>query len=119
MNPGHRPGLGVLLAMLVATAFAALDTSVRYLGGTVPVLVMLAARYGIQAGLMAGFLGLVKGQRFASRHPRFQLLRGLLLLTCSGMTFAGLQHMPVPEFTAVARADIVSSSRVSLSGRWE
>ncbi|HWJ94926.1 MAG TPA: DMT family transporter, partial [Telluria sp.] len=36
-----------------------------------------------------------------THHPRFQLLRGVLLLTSSLLAFASLKYMPVGEFTAI------------------
>jgi drug/metabolite transporter (DMT)-like permease len=37
-----------------------------------------------------------------TRHPRFQLARGLLLFACSLLAFFSLKYMPVGEFTAIA-----------------
>jgi hypothetical protein len=37
----------------------------------------------------------------AAAHPRFQLLRGSLLLATSAYSFYGVQYMPVPKFTAI------------------
>jgi drug/metabolite transporter (DMT)-like permease len=34
-------------------------------------------------------------------HPKFQVLRGVLLLASSLIAFASLKHMPVGEFTAI------------------
>ena len=85
-----------------------MDTTVKYLGNTsaVPVLVILWARYAFQALAMLAWLvwhRLRRGEGlFAVAHPRFQIVRGLLLLSTSTLSFFGLQHMPVAEFTAVA-----------------
>ena len=38
---------------------------------------------------------------FRPRHPRFHLLGGALMLSCTVLSFLGLRHMPVGEFTAV------------------
>ncbi|MDP3069276.1 MAG: DMT family transporter [Opitutaceae bacterium] len=97
----QRPALGVAMILVMAVCFAGLDTSVRHLGAFFPVLLLLTARYGFQALVMALWLALHRGQRFASAHPRFQALRGSLLLATSAMSFYGLQQMPVPEFTAI------------------
>jgi len=35
-----------------------------------------------------------------TEHPRFQVLRGGLLLTVSALSFVAVQYMPVGEFTA-------------------
>jgi drug/metabolite transporter (DMT)-like permease len=55
---------------------------------------------------MAVWLGVAALKRgsaspFAAAHPRFQAVRGLLLLATSAMSFYGVQHMPVAEFTAI------------------
>jgi drug/metabolite transporter (DMT)-like permease len=96
-----RPALGIGLMLLAVTCFAALDTTVRWLGTVVPVIVMLTARYCFQALAMAAWLARSRRLRFAAAHPRFQVLRGLLLLVTSAFSFFGLQRMPVPEFTAI------------------
>jgi drug/metabolite transporter (DMT)-like permease len=42
-----------------------------------------------------------RGNLFATRNPRFQTLRGVLLLITSACSFFGLQYLPVGEFTAM------------------
>ena len=100
-----RPLLGILLILAMAVCFATLDTSAKYLGLTVPVLVILSARYAFQAVAMGLWLALHRRRSganlFRSAHPRFQALRGALLLLTSALLFFGVQHMPVAEFTAV------------------
>ena len=100
--PRQRPLLGIGLVFAMAACFAVLDTSAKRLGIALPVLVVLWSRYAFQALAMTVWL-LRPGQRHLLRaaHPRFQLLRGLLLLVVSGLGFVGLQHLPVAEFTAV------------------
>jgi drug/metabolite transporter (DMT)-like permease len=85
-----NPGPGVALILLVAACFGGMDTTVRFAGATLPVLAILWVRYATQAAVM-----------FATAHPRFQALRGALLLATSCCSFFGVQYMPVPEFTAV------------------
>lgn len=96
---------GVGLIVLMTMCFSMLDTSAKYLGGVVPVIIVLWARYSVQAGFMGGWLMLHRLRHgrnlFVTRHPRFQLLRGSLLLLASVIVFFGLQYMPVGEFTAV------------------
>jgi len=101
--PGvQRPLAGVALILLTTLCFAALDTSAKLLGTVVPVLVMLWARYTVQAVAMgAWFAGTRRLGLLRSAHPRFQLVRGLLLLGVSAMSYLGLRDMPVAEFTAV------------------
>lgn len=99
--PASHPGLGIGLILAMAACFAVLDTSVKYVGATLPVLIILWVRYGFQALTMTLWLGLTRRAPFRSGHPRFQAVRGLLLLTTSALSFVGLRYMPVAEFTAI------------------
>jgi len=97
----QHPLLGITLIVVMTAVFAAMDTTVRWLGGALPVLVMLSARYLVQALAMAVWLGLDPRRGFRSAHPRFQALRGSLLLITSVFSFIGLQYVPVAEVTAI------------------
>lgn len=101
----HRPLLGIALIVGAASCFATMDSTTRYVGGFLPVLLILWARYSFQAIAMAVWLGAawLRGRRevFRAAHPKFQAIRGLLLLFTSAMSFYGVQHMPVAEFTAI------------------
>lgn len=101
----HRPLLGVGLVLTMGVWFATLDTTAKYLGTVLPVIVGLFARYAVQAALMGLWLAVRRSRGgsnlFRTAHPRFQLLRGTLLLTTSALLFFGIRHMPVAEFTAV------------------
>ncbi|HEY9238771.1 MAG TPA: DMT family transporter [Burkholderiaceae bacterium] len=97
----QRPGLGIGLVLLMGACFAVSDTLIKYLGGWLPVLVLLWSRYAFQAGAMAVWLARRGRRGFATAHPKFQWMRGALLLVTSGMSFFGLQLMPVAEFTAL------------------
>ena len=85
----------------MAACFACSDTLIKYMGGFLPVLLLLWGRYAFQAGAMALWLARRGWAGFASAHPKFQWMRGTLLLVTSGMSFFGLQLMPVAEFTAL------------------
>ena len=98
---GQHPALAVALVLVMVVLFSAMDTSVRWLGGALPVLLMLSVRYLVQALAIGLWIGIDRRHSFRSRHPRFQALRGTLLLVTSGFSFFGLQYMPVPEFTAI------------------
>src|SRR5262249_21441070 len=100
--PRQRPILGVTLIALAASCFATMDSSSRYLGAYLPLLLFFWARYLFQATVMAVWLAARGGLKaFATAHPRFQAIRGALLAATSAMSFYGVQHMPVPEFTAI------------------
>lgn len=120
-RPGHptppraRPLLGVALIVAMGASFAALDNSVRWLGASLPVLLLLAWRYATQAVLMALWLGWRDRRALRPAHPRFQLLRGALLLATSVLSFFGVQFMPVPEFTAI---QMLTPVLVTLLAAW-
>lgn len=110
-----RPGLGVVLVMLAALCFALLDSLTRLLGPTLPVLLILTARYLFQAVVMGAWLAASRVHRLRTGHPRFQLLRGSLLLATSALSFYGVQYMPVPEFTAI---NLLTPVLVTLLAAW-
>jgi drug/metabolite transporter (DMT)-like permease len=101
--------------LLMVAGFACMDTGVRALAGVLPVLLMLWLRYAFQAAVMALWLLLIPGNRFRVAHPRFQVLRGTLLLATSAMIFFGLQYMPVPELTSI---NMLAPLLVTLLAAW-
>jgi drug/metabolite transporter (DMT)-like permease len=93
--------------VLTVACFAAFDTLSKVAIGFAPVTQTLWVRYAVQAVATtvwwAVWLRPTLGLRFfRTEHPRFHLTRGLLLISCSTMTFVGLRYLPVGEFTAVA-----------------
>jgi drug/metabolite transporter (DMT)-like permease len=92
---------GVALIVVMAACFATMDTTIKVLGHWLPVLLMLWLRYAFQALVMLAWL-LQRGRAgFRTAHPRFQALRGVLLLTTSAMSFFSVQVLPVAEYTAI------------------
>ncbi|MBP6852407.1 MAG: DMT family transporter [Rhodoferax sp.] len=93
--------------VLTVACFAAFDTLSKVAITFAPVTQTLWVRYAVQAVATtvwwAVWLRPTLGLRFfRTAHPRFHLARGLLLISCSTMTFVGLRYLPVGEFTAVA-----------------
>lgn len=101
-NAARHPGIGIALILAMAACFAVLDTTVKFVSATLPVLVILWARYAFQAVTMGLWLGARRRALMRTAHPRFQVVRGLLLLLTSTLSFVGLRHLPVAEFTAIA-----------------
>lgn len=98
-----RQAGGILLIILAALSFATLDTATKHATQLVPVLMLLWFRYVFQAVVTFALRFPVQKTRlFATPNPRFQTLRGVLLLTTSACSFFGLQYLPVGEFTAMA-----------------
>lgn len=97
----QHPLAGVLLIVVMAACFATMDTTVKVLGHWLPVLLMLWLRYAFQALVMLVWLLRRGRSAFRTAHPRFQALRGLLLLTTSAMSFLSVQYLPVAVYTAI------------------
>ena len=96
----HLAGIG--LVIVAVACFAALDTTTKYLSLSVPVLMALWFRYMFQAVATTVVVLPAQGlNAFRTAHPRYQLLRGLLLVTSSTLAFFSLKNMPVSEFTAI------------------
>jgi drug/metabolite transporter (DMT)-like permease len=99
--PAPRPLFGVALILVAVCCFALMDSTVRYVGQHVPVLLILWVRYAMQALLSALWIVGFRTGGFRTTQPRFQALRGTLLLLSSAFTFVALQHLPVPELTSI------------------
>ncbi|HYF41135.1 MAG TPA: DMT family transporter [Ramlibacter sp.] len=93
---------GIGLVVAAGACFSALDTTTKYISASVPLLMALWFRYAFQA---VATTAVVLPQRglgvLRTLHPKFQCLRGVLLLTSSLFAFASLKYMPVGEFTAI------------------
>jgi drug/metabolite transporter (DMT)-like permease len=93
---------GVALVLGACACFAALDTTTKYVSASVPLLMALWFRYAFQAVATTVAVLPVRGMSaLRTLHPKFQCLRGVLLLTSSLLAFASLKYMPVGEFTAI------------------
>ena len=93
---------GIALLVLAVACFAVLDTTTKTVSLSVPALMALWFRYAFQA--IATTVAVLPKRGWAllrTEHPRFQCLRGVLLLTSSFLAFFSLKHMPVGEFTAI------------------
>jgi drug/metabolite transporter (DMT)-like permease len=98
----QRVLMGIALVLASTACFAMLDTMTKYISAGVPLLMALWFRYAFQAlATTAAVLPLRGIAVLRTRHPRFQVLRGLLLLTSSLFAFASLKYMPVADFTAI------------------
>ena len=93
---------GIALVVAACACFAALDTTTKSVTPFVPLMVALWFRYAFQAVATTVVVLPLRGRRvWRTEHPKFQLLRGLLLLVSSLLAFASLRYMPVGEFTAI------------------
>jgi drug/metabolite transporter (DMT)-like permease len=93
------------LALTALACFATLDTTTKYVTSALGVSVLLALwfRYAFQAIATTAIMLPVRGRALLrTAHPKFQVLRGALLLFTSLFTFLSLRYMPLGEFTAIA-----------------
>ncbi len=96
-----HPVAGIALIVGAAACFASLDTAVRYLGASIGIAMLLGLRYAIHTAAMSVWIALSSDKTFRTAHPRFQFMRGALLLFSSALVFTTLRHMPVAEMTAI------------------
>ncbi len=101
----HAPSAagGIALVIAAVACFSTLDTTTKLISTAgVPLLMALWFRYFFQAVATTALVLPTRGWRsLRTDHPRFQLLRGLLLLTSSLFAFLSLSHIPVAEFTSI------------------
>ncbi|SFB81138.1 Threonine/homoserine efflux transporter RhtA [Polaromonas sp. OV174] len=93
---------GIALLVAAVACFAVLDTTTKIISLSVPLLMALWFRYAFQA--VATTLAVLPKRGWAlprTAHPKFQCLRGVLLLSSSVFAFFSLKYMPVGEFTAI------------------
>jgi len=101
-EPVARPLHGIAFLLCAVACFVVLDTTVKYTSTAVSVLVAVWFRYLFQAVAVSAVMLLTPGpMRLKTDHPKFQVLRGLLLLSVSALSFISLSLMPVGEFTAI------------------
>ncbi|UUZ62060.1 DMT family transporter [Polaromonas sp. P1-6] len=97
-----RAQQGILLVVAAMACFATLDSLAKYISTTVPLVIAMWSRYMFQALFTGGVLLPQRGRAlFKTRHPWWQLLRGLLLALSSSLAFISLRTLPVGEFTAI------------------
>ncbi len=101
-QPARSALSGIGFAVLASACFATLDTTTKHVSASVSLLVALWFRYSFQAVVTTAIVWKGRGRElFFTRHPRFQLARGLLLFVSSLLAFFSLKYMPVGEFTAI------------------
>ena len=100
-----KPGMaleGIAWSVVAVACFAVSDTIAKFVTNSASVLVALWFRYAIQTFVMSVLMLPVRGMAaFKTAHPKFQILRGLLLVVTTLLAFLSLSFMPVGEFTAI------------------
>lgn len=93
---------GIALLVAAVACFAVLDTTTKIISLSVPVFMAMWFRYAFQA--IATTVAMLPSRGWGllrTAHPKFQCLRGLLLLGTSVFAFFSLKHLPVGEFTSI------------------
>ena len=99
----NQSAVAIAMIVLATLAFASMDAGTKYIGGVVSITLVLWSRYTIQAGIMGMCLWKTRSVHgFRTAHPRFQVLRGFLLLLTSALAILSLRYTPLAEFTAIA-----------------
>jgi len=98
--PNVLNGIPLLVAGLAC--LAVLDTTTKFISLSVPLLMALWFRYAFQAVATTLVVLPKRGWELPpTAHPKFQFLRGLLLVASSALAFLSLKYLPVGEFTAI------------------
>src|SRR5215213_7724445 len=93
---------GIGLVIVAVACFTTLDTATKLSSAGVPILMGVWFRYAFQAVATTAVLLPRYGRALLrTEHPRYQLLRGTLLLVSSTLAFFSLRYMPLAEFTSV------------------
>ena len=92
----------IVLALIAMACFATLDTLTKHVSTSISLFLALWFRYTFQAVATALVVLPTRGlEVLRTAHPKFQILRGVLLLSSSFFAFLSLRYMPVGEFTAI------------------
>jgi drug/metabolite transporter (DMT)-like permease len=102
VNAYAHPLAGIALVIAACACFSALDSTTKYVSASAPLLMALWFRYAFQAVATTAAVLPRRGLAvLRTLQPKFQVLRGLLLLASSLFAFTSLKYMPVGEFTAI------------------
>lgn len=94
-------GSGIVFAVLAMASLSFSDATSKWALLSVSPVMVLWFRYALQALGTTIVLAPLRGRVMWRTHSlRWQLLRGLLMVSCSLLAFYCLQRMPVAEFTA-------------------
>ena len=94
--------IGIALVTVTTVMFAVLAASAKWLVMTLPVMQVVWMRFLTHSLVsIAVFAPSLKGDLWRWRHPRLQLLRGLMLASMTGLNFWALQYLQLAETGAM------------------
>lgn len=103
MSTPERVRGGILLMIACSFIFASLDALAKFMGAHYPILQVVWFRYTFHViGMVVVFAPIMGKRMFRATNIRWQVGRGFILVVCTGLSFTGLQFMPLAEFTAIA-----------------
>ena len=90
------------MLLLALAFFVALDSTAKHLATTLPVPMLVWARYTVHCLLMVILLApSMRGRLLQSRRRRLQVLRASTLLLVTLLTMSAFRIMPIAEATAI------------------
>ena len=92
---------GILWMILAMLMFMSMDSVVKYLVQSYPVLQVVWARYTFHLLLLVLLLNRRVPQAMITRHPVLQFVRSVLLLLTTGLFFTGLAFVPLADACSV------------------
>jgi len=102
MNSSHRPLRGIALLLVALLAFASFDATAKFLSTRYPLPMLVWVRYTLPCLLLLVWFGPRQGRSLvATRHPGLQIVRALLLVTCTASGMAAVRTIPLAEATAI------------------
>lgn len=113
--------IGIALMMVPLILFTILDTSAKWLGQALPVLMIVAVRYiGHFLAAVVVLNPLSHPQAWRTRRPGLQVIRGMLLAGSTGCNFLALQHMQLAETMTVSFSAplIIAAAAGPVLGEW-
>jgi len=102
MRGAHASLSAASLVVIATLCFAGLDTIIKYLSQFYPVLLLVWARWMLQAVALLAWLGRRDPRALIrTRRPGLQLLRGALMTGSSICFMSALKYLPLADATAL------------------
>ena len=114
--------IGIAFFSLATLMFASLDGVAKWLVLSLPVVQVVWVRFFlhtvITGGVLVPQLGLCL---FKTKHPKWQIMRGLMLATMTGTNFWALQYLQSDQFSVpilIALISVIGFGEKIDTGRW-